>query len=73
MGQYDKYINKRVTLKDVLDALEEKLDPMIRSVFRTGERPTDQLINLVGRVQGMEEAIKQLEYQFGDKGNLVPE
>jgi hypothetical protein len=73
MGQYDRYVTKRVTLADVLDALDEKLHTMTRSVFRKEERSEDQLINLVGRVQGLEEAIKQLEYQFGDKGSVVPE
>jgi len=73
MGMYDKYVTKRVSLAEVLEALDEKLHNMTRSVFRTGERPTDELINLVGRVQGMEEAVKHLEYQFGDKGIVIPE
>ena len=71
MGANARYSTKRVTLETVLDTLDEKLHIMTRSVFRRREANEDELLNLVGRVQGMEEAIKTLEYHLGDRG--VPE
>lgn len=73
MASYVRYGQKTVILKDVLEFLDEKVDSLSRSVFRyTGEEPAERLAILVGRVSGLEAAITQLEYHFGDKLNSLP-
>ena len=66
MGFYDKYSTKRVALSDVLGCLEELQDGIQQAILRTPLDHTDgSVVQLIGRLQGVNQALKRVEAEFG--------
>ena len=75
MGLYDKYGERQAKVKEVLEFLEERKASLTDAVFRypaKDKEAPEYLINLVGRVTGLEMAISIIEQRFGDNVILPP-